>query len=127
MDQSLLTLQLQLRLAQPGGGRALLGFEIGDIGLLRAQLVVLQQQVDLPEKVARPHPVAEPDFQRFELTRRARADVDLLDRLQHAGGEHRVFNVEPADLRRRILGLRRMPAPGEEDINNDGAGAERGD
>ena len=125
MDQSLLALPFELGLAQPSRRRALLGFEIGEIGLLRAKLVVLQEQVDLPEQIASPHAIPELDFQRFELAGRARADVDLLDRLQHAGGEHGVFYVDLAELRRRIFGRWRVGSPGGEKIDGSKRSAER--
>ena len=67
--------------------------------------------------------IAEFDFERLELTGRARADLDLLDGLQHAGGEHNVFYVELADLSRRIFRRRRVGSPGGEEKDDGDASA----
>ncbi len=99
----LLPPERELGLLELRGARALLRDEVLDVRLGLAQLVSRDHRIDLGEPLILRHLVAELHLQRFQLAGHLRADVDLLERVQRAGGEHRVLEIGAGDVRGEVM------------------------
>jgi hypothetical protein len=97
----------------------LLGLQVFELGLLLRQRVLRDDRIDLGEPVALLHRLPEHHLERLELAADLRAHLHLLERLQHAGGEHRVLEVGALHRGGEVFGFLGRTQPEESDNGQD--------
>ncbi len=92
-EHLLLPLEGQLRLLEQRLLGGALGLDVGQRGLGVGQGVLLRQRIDLGDRVAGLHLVAEIDVQHLDLPGHLGADADLIEGFQGTGGHHRLLDA----------------------------------